>query len=130
MHRTRFHVALASLVLLAGLVVLLPGLLVAGKKDGPPVARTRSAFDTLWLLPDKGLGKPLALFADVPADARLFSGPGQRGVLDVKEGDLRVTLVGNLPELSPSPVLETTARLLPSKDHDVEIKLERGIVLI
>lgn len=103
-----------------------------GKKEpsDPILARSKSAFDTLWIVPAKGTPKILELFGEVRGGTRVLTPPGQRGALDVKEGDLRVTLVGGLPELSPSPVLETIIELQPAKDHDVDLKLDRGIVLI
>jgi len=94
------------------------------------LARTRSALGTIFATGKTGEARSLELYSDVPAGTRLFSPPGQRGVLDVQEGDLRLTLVGNAPEISPSPVLETTITLAPSKDYAAEVALEQGILLI
>lgn len=99
------------------------------KKDGAVLARILSPFDTLWSIPEKGDPRPLALYAEV-GEGRLLTPPGQRGVLGVKEGDLRLTLIGALPELTHTPALEAVVRLRPSKAHDLDVELERGILLL
>jgi hypothetical protein len=96
-------------------------------KKGGALARTRSALGTIWAL---GKEAPLELYADIDDKTTLLVPPGERGVLDVKEGDLRVVLVGNLPELSPSPVLETVVQVAAAKDVDLDLALERGIVVL
>jgi hypothetical protein len=99
-------------------------------KPGGVIARTKSAFDTIWLLPGKGAPRTLELYGEIKEAGRVMTPPGQRGVLEVKEGDLRVTLIGGLPELAPTPVLETVVHLQPAKEHDLDLRLERGIVLL
>lgn len=122
-------------LLLAGVFVGTPRILNAQKKDPEKgksdavVARTRSAIGTLFAF-DKGSARPLELYSEVHDGTRLLTPPGQRGAFDIKEGDVRVTLVGNIPEISQSPVLETSVKLMASKDHAAEIVLEQGILLI
>ena len=121
---------LAPLFALALLVLAWPAHVAAEKdketkKAGGVLARTRSAAGTLW-----SMGKTLDLYSDLVPGAELLAPPGERGILEVKEGDLRVTLIGNLPGLSSSPVLETMVQLAAAKDADLDLTLKRGIVLL
>ena len=43
---------------------------------------------------------------------------------------MRLSLLGNLPELSAAPVLETAVVLHASKDHDLDLTLDRGRILV
>ncbi len=109
-------------------ILLIPTILHAGE---PPVGKLRSPVGTIlrrggdknWLTP--------MLYDSVPAGAELVTLPGSRGILDIKEGDVRLILAGNLPELSATPVLESVVTLQkPGTEHDLEFALSRGRVLI
>lgn len=96
-----------------------------------PAAKLRSPVGTLLQRSgDKGWVTPV-LYDAIPAAAPLAALPGARAILDVQEGDVRVILAGNLPELSPTPVLESIVTLqAPSSGRDLEFTLNRGRVLI
>jgi hypothetical protein len=70
------------------------------------------------------------LFDDIYAGRLLLALPGARGMVEVKEGDVHLILTGNLPELSPSPVLETAAILHENNDFDLDITLQRGRIVV
>ena len=71
------------------------------------------------------------LYDAIPAGAQLVALPGARAILEIKEGDVRLVLAGNLPALSPTPVLESVVSLrAPAAGHDLEFTLDRGRVLI
>ncbi|HWY85741.1 MAG TPA: hypothetical protein VNX28_03400 [Gemmataceae bacterium] len=108
-------------------LLLTPATLDAGDK---PAAKLRSPSGTLL---QRGADKWLTpmLYDAVPAEAQLVALPGARAILEIKEGDVRLVLAGNLPALSPTPVLESVVKLqAPAAGHDLEFTLERGRVLI
>jgi hypothetical protein len=99
--------------------------------NGMPVAQLKSPIGTVlehdgakgWLLPK--------LEDSLSAGVSLVTLPGARGVLLVKGGDLRLLLAGNLPELPPSPVLESAITLqTPESGYDLEFTLDRGRIVI
>jgi hypothetical protein len=61
---------------------------------------------------------------------QLLSLPGQRGELEVKDGAVRLALVGNSPELSPAPVLECAVTLQSNPEADLDFTLERGRAVV
>jgi hypothetical protein len=108
-------------------LLLFPSGLEAGDKSA---AKLRSPVGTVlqrsgdrWLAP--------VLYDAVPAGVALVALPGARGLLDVKEGDVRLVLAGNLPQMSKAMVLESAVSLRqPSDGRDLEFTLNRGRVLI
>jgi hypothetical protein len=66
------------------------------------------------------------LFDDVYSGDRLLVLPGATGIVDLKEGDVHLTLAGNLPELSPVPVLECACVLHADSDFDLDVTLASG----
>lgn len=116
-------------LILAVTLVLISSKARAGDQD-KPAARLRSPLGTLFQKgPDKTWKTP-ALYDGVPAGVDLVVLPGARAVLELQEGDGRLTLVGNLPELSPSPLLECALRLHHPAGHDLDLSLDRGRILI
>jgi len=106
----------------------------AGEKDGkkrPAAARLFSPIGTL--LVREGPGKAWSLpqlYDGLQNGHQLLTLPGAKAVIEAKEGDVRLSLVGNLPELSPSPVLETAVVVNASKDDDLDVTLDRGRILV
>ena len=109
-------------------LLLIPSAIFAGDKSA---AKLRSPIGTVlqrsgsngWLTP--------MLYDGVPAGSELVTLPGARGLLDIREGDLRLILAGNLPPFSATPVLESVVTLhQPSAGLDLEFALDRGRVLI
>lgn len=82
----------------------------------------RASDDRSWDLP--------RLFDGVHSGDRLVVLPGSRGRLEVKEGDLKLSLPGNLPEFSPGPALESAIVLGHHADFDLVFTMERGRVLM
>jgi hypothetical protein len=61
---------------------------------------------------------------------QLLALPGQRGELEAKDGAVRLSLLGNLPELSPAPVLECAVTLQSSPEADLDFTLDRGRAVV
>jgi hypothetical protein len=101
------------------------------KKEKAPqrkaVAQLRSPIGTL-LMRDKTSGPWAlpALYDAVHTGDSLLVLPGAKAVLELQEGDVRLTLFGNLPELSAGPTLEAAA-VLHGKD---DIALDRGRLVL
>lgn len=95
-----------------------------------PAAILKSPLGTLlvgnktktWQLP--------SLFDYVPLDKTLIALPGSRAVIDLPKAGAQLVLWGNLPDLSPSPVLESVVRLQAEKDFDVGLSLLRGRIML
>ena len=108
---------------------LLPSAVLAGDAD-KAAAKLRSPVGTLLQRGSvRGWTTPM-LYDSVPAGAELVALPGARGILELKEGDLRLILAGGLPGLSKTPVLESAVTLHHPKDHELEFTLGRGRVVI
>jgi hypothetical protein len=60
----------------------------------------------------------------------LLTLPGGRAVIGSKNNAVRLTLVGNLPQLYPIPSLESIVRLHESADYDLDLTLVRGGVKV
>src|SRR5262249_48113438 len=78
-------------------------------------------------------GKPwhaVKLGAPLWPENLLVALPGSRAEIDVGKGAVRLTLFGNLPELSSSPVFESAVVLQPRGKHDLALNLERGRILL
>ncbi len=119
--------------------LILGGLLLAGNPLTVPagdkeekrvlVGRLFSPIGTVlvrakekWSLPE--------LYAGLANGDQLLVLPGASGVVQVKEGDVHLTLSGRLPGLAPSPVLEAAARLHAGKGFDLDMTLAGGRALI
>lgn len=144
LHRSRQVVgrsfAAAVVALALGLLALGRSAFVgAGEKEkglpkgekAPGIGRLMSPVGTLLVRPAKGKEWALpALYDAANADDELVALPGARAVLNVKEGDVRLSLIGGLPELSPTPVLESAAVLRNGDQTDLDVQLDRGRILI
>ena len=64
------------------------------------------------------------------AGDRLMTLPGMRADIDTRDGGVRLTLWGNVPELSSFPVLESGVAVNAASDVDLDIRLFRGRVLL
>src|SRR5438093_13651185 len=118
--------ALLTLGLLSSILVPSPAAQEKPKdKQIPALARMFSPVGTLLVHEAKTWKMP-ALYDAVPADKDLVTLPGAKSIVDLKEGDVRLTLLGNLPELSTTPVLDSAIVLHASKDLDLELTLARG----
>jgi hypothetical protein len=95
---------------------------VLGRMFSPIGTLLVGGRDRAWELPH--------LFDDIHGERQLLALPGARGIVDLKEGDVHLILAGNLPELSPSTVLETAAVLHDTKSFDLDMTLERGRIIV
>src|SRR5262249_36834453 len=105
---------------------------IAGEKDkSTGFAKQRSAVGTVlvktaadapWTLPE--------LYAPVAKESWVLALPGSRGAFEAKGGALSLTLAGNLPELSPGPVLESAVKINEPGSNDLDLTLERGRVIL
>lgn len=104
--------------------------------DRAPAARQFSPVGTLlareaaaksWSLP--------ALYDPVQRWDEFVALPGARAILELKEGDVRLSLLGNLPmgnlpEASAPGMLESVVRLHADKDFDLDLTLDRGRIVV
>jgi len=121
-----------AVLLWLGLALLnAPESLAAAGKDKPMVVagRLRSPLGTMLQADGQGWKTP-ALYDPVFVGDLLVALPGARGVLEVREGDVGLTLLGSLFELSPVPLLESAVRLHDPGEDDLALTLERGRVLV
>lgn len=94
-----------------------------------PAAILKSPIGTLLIRGDKAEGLP-SLFDYVPLDKTLIALPGSRAVIDLPKAGAQLILWGNLPALSPSPALESGARLKTENGFDVSLSLMRGRIML
>jgi hypothetical protein len=95
------------------------------KADRPVVGQASSPAGGL-LRRDKGEWKALAVHADVRAGDLLVALPG--AAVDSKNGAVRLSLLGDLAQLSPYPILESAVVLEPATTADLAFMLDRGRV--
>jgi len=121
-----------TLVLGGLLVGLAPGIGPAGGKEKHMViGRLFSPIGTLLVQKEGGEGWSFPeLYAGLASGNRLLVLPGAKGVVQVKEGDVHLTLSGRLAGLTASPVLGAVARLHAGKGFDLDMTLEEGRALI
>jgi hypothetical protein len=130
-HRLLAHRRAAILSLAVGLFAWLPRTAPAGEARAA-VGELASPAGTLlvrekqgkpWQAPKHG--------ALLRAEDLLLALPGGRAEIDVgPKGMLRLTLFGSLPELSGSPVFESAVVLHPRGQHDLNVTLDRGRLLL
>ncbi|MCI0380296.1 MAG: hypothetical protein L0215_22145 [Gemmataceae bacterium] len=108
------------------MAILLP---YATASAGPPAARLRSPQGTLLVQSGKTWALP-ALHDGVAAGVEVMALPGARAILEAKEGDVRLVLAGNLPDLSISPAFESVVTLHEAGGSDLDFTLERGRVIL
>jgi hypothetical protein len=60
----------------------------------------------------------------------LLALPGAHAELRSASGGARLELLGNLPQLSPTPALESAVSLRKSSDLDLDVILDRGRILV
>jgi hypothetical protein len=95
---------------------------VLGVCNSPPgTLLVRSAPDKAWRALKKG--------DPVRAGDELLALAGTRAEVDLKSAGLRLTLLGVLPELSPSPALESAVQLRRAGDG-LDLTLQRGRALL
>ncbi len=118
--------AWACPVLLLALAAAVPA------ADEPRAAGARQASPAGTLLhrtgPDAAwqVGKP----QDAVAGRELLALPGLRAEVASKNGAARLVLLGNLPQLSPHPVLESAVVLHDSDKADLDLTLDRGRIAV
>jgi hypothetical protein len=82
----------------------------------------RQKLDAPWQLPE--------LYATLHSGDELLALPGARADVELREGDVRLSLWGNIPDLSPAPVLESAVTLLPPGELDFSFVLQRGRAML
>ncbi len=103
----------------------------AAEEKRLPLARLYSPIGTLLVRdPGKQTWNLPSLYDAIGAGDTLVTLPGAKAVLDLKEGDVRLTLLGDLPALSATPVLETAGILHRDKDFDLDLTFDRGRIVV
>lgn len=103
----------------------------SGRESPPAVGKNASGPGALFRQDEAGR----KTWSPVPADRALGSGahlmalPGGRAEIDAAAG-VRLTLLGNAPELSRVPVMESIVRFNSKPAADVDLTLERGRILL
>jgi hypothetical protein len=101
----------------------------AEDRDG--VARLESPTGTLLRRESAGgEWKVIANGGAVTDRVLLLALPGAHAELLSGTGGARLVLIGNLPQLSPTPALESAVSLRKSSDLDFDIILDRGRILL
>jgi hypothetical protein len=96
-----------------------------------PAGTCRSAAGTLLYQEDPGQAwRVVAAGEGVRSRDLLLALPGVRAEVEPRPGSVALTLWGNLPQLSPFPVLESAAALHDSRAFDLDLTLVRGRVTI
>ena len=119
------------LPLFGWLLALNPGAIRAGgaKEKAVVVGRLFSPIGTVLVRENEKWSAP-ELYAGLAGGQQLLVPPAATGVVQVKEGDVLLTLSGRLPGLAPSPILGASARLHANKSVDLDMTLEGGRALI
>jgi hypothetical protein len=134
---SRIHVLVSrsiavSILLGAGLAWLLLGptpCLCADDQEG--VARLKSPTGTLLQRGGaEGGWKAIASGSAVADRVFLLALPGAHAELKSSTGGARLVLIGNQPQLSPTPALESAVSLRKSSDLDLDVILDRGRILV
>jgi hypothetical protein len=122
----------------AGLLLGLAGVArAAGPVDVPasnePRVPVAECLKATGLVASEGTGEP---WQRVAPGERVFSRdllmalPGLRAELQPRPNSVRLSLWGNLPQLSASPVLESAVILHDSRAFDLDLTLVRGRVVL
>ncbi len=121
----------ALLVLAAGMPPWGPAASRAADQPESRVAVAKNVGLDATLLRRSGPGSP---WMPVRADKELYSGDlilgGLAGAIQTLNGDVGLTIKGDLADRGPFPVLETALVLHPPKDVDLDFTLERGRVAV
>ncbi len=99
----------------------------------PRVVAAKCQSEPGTLLTQEGPGEPWAIAGageEVHSRDRLLALPGQRAVLEPRSQAVRLTLWGNLPELSSFPGLESAVVLHDSRAFDLDLTLLRGRIVL
>jgi len=123
----RFWVALIALALLAGQFG-------KGKADDAKsggLAKLDSATGTL--LKRAGADaewKAVAKGAAIPEGELILALPGVQATVQSNNGAVRLTLFGNVPQISGTPALESAVTLQRTTGSDLDVFLDRGRIII
>jgi hypothetical protein len=127
---------------LPGVVVLVLGLIpAASRAEGPidlptsndPRVPVATVVEAQGLIASEGPGEP---FQRVLAKEKVYSRdlivvlPGLKSVLEPVSSGVTLTLWGNLPGLSDSPVLESSVILHDTRAYDIDVTLVRGRIVL
>jgi hypothetical protein len=74
--------------------------------------------------------KTVANGGTVAEGGLLLALPGVQADIESSKGGARLSLRGNLPQLSPTPALEAGVTLRQSADYDLDIVLDRGRIAV
>jgi hypothetical protein len=119
-----------TLAVLAALI--LQNLPVAAQPDHaePRVPVGKCVSEQGTLLASTGEGQPWKVVEQVDSRDHLLALAGTKAVIEPAAETVRLTLWGNLPVQSPSPILESSAVLHDTKAYDLDLTLLAGRVVV
>ena len=126
----------AAVILAAASAAALSGpAATSAAPDGPEprvfVAKSTSASGALLSRDGSGTDwRPVAKSVMVSSRDVLLALPGMKAVVETEPPGATLTLYGNMPQLSPSPVLESEVVLHDSRAYDLDFTLLEGRVTI
>jgi len=127
LHGQSGSVVLAHIVLLGLLVQPAAG----AEEPRKATAKCLSPAGTLLQRTDpEKAWQPVEPLDTVHSRDQLLALPGARAALKTSNGDVGLTLHGNLPQLSPYPVLESSVVLHDTSAADLDFTLDRGRVVV
>ena len=103
----------------------------SGRASPSAIGKNASAPGSLFRQDEPGrkTWSPVSTDRSLSSGAHLMALPGGRAEIDTSAG-VRLTLWGNVPELSRVPVMESVIRFNPKAAADVDLTLERGRILL
>jgi hypothetical protein len=120
-----------ALALGISVFVLTPAAPAEDTKQGNGGVRLESATGTLLTRASTEKGwKAVASGTSVPDRDLLLALPAVHATLKSAKGAVRLTLAGNVPELSETPALESAVSLRNSADFDLDLVLDRGRIQV
>jgi len=125
--------ALPLALLLAAAAVRADAPPAKADKDEPRVVVAKSLAPAGTLLRRAAAGKPWEVVepkGDVFSRDLLLSMPLSQATVEAKGGAVRLLFWGNLPQISPFPILESAVVLHEAKGTDLDLSPQRGRVVL
>ncbi|MCS6977755.1 MAG: hypothetical protein NZM31_12220 [Gemmatales bacterium] len=117
-------------IIRAGLAAV--GLMVLGATaawaEGPPAGKVAAVPGALLQRGEGPTWKPVKPGVSVPAETLLLALP--EAEIDSLNGNVRLQMLADLWRRLPEPIYESAVRLHPPKEVDLDLSLDRGLVIL